>query len=431
MASSGYETPPPSAERSTLPASASFVQSVNGSPFVVRQSARLTESGIKKASDILEKLREAVIKSKENTRDVKDTNDAVSALLSLQGTPSTINSELYTKNLEKHQNTYGKLKIKMLEQTTTIQSISGLLTVGATELALLIYGPERVAIWETNFGRVRGIFEINSSIPGQCNNTIGPLLPGQTSCWICGMIIPKTEDLPGTSDNGLAGECEHILPVSQASLFLELYDNVEKGKTNTDHFKLEYAWSHKLCNRTKNDDVYFKPELDANGHPVNDEVAFENLLNEIVDSKRKDSYVVGDDKNSFNKNLKEFIKTKFNNNTREWSAARKQEFNIRFSDIGNFIGNLPKETPGLYLLSLMSAVAIVLQKLGRISMNKFNALETGEVVQGLKNLPTKRKREGGAGRRTRRRTDRVFPKRHHSIKMSSIRHSLSGKAASR
>jgi hypothetical protein len=38
---------------------------------------------------------------------------------------------------------------------------------------------------------------------------------------------------------------------------------------------------------------------------------------------------------------------------------------------------------------------------------------------------------GRRKRRTRRRTDRVFPKRHHSIKMSSIRHSLSGKAASR
>jgi hypothetical protein len=34
-------------------------------------------------------------------------------------------------------------------------------------------------------------------------------------------------------------------------------------------------------------------------------------------------------------------------------------------------------------------------------------------------------------RRTRRRTDRVFPKRHHSMRISSIRHSLSGKAASR
>jgi len=50
----------------------------------------------------------------------------------------------------------------------------------------------------------------------------------------------------------------------------------------------------------------------------------------------------------------------------------------------------------------------------------------------------KRFRRGGRKRRTRRRTDRVFPKltkktrrSHHSMRMSSIRHSLSGKAASR
>lgn len=119
----------------------------------------------------------------------------------------------------------------------------------------------------------------------------------ENTCWICGeAIVGKA-----TSENdfGLAPECEHILPVMQAALFLELYGkkhsemkkNMKKAITvikNTKNINAriiealdtylrirpefksamhkmlkEYAWAHAGCNRIKSNKSFLIPNETA------------------------------------------------------------------------------------------------------------------------------------------------------------------------
>ena len=303
---------------------------------------------------------------------------------------------LYAKNLKKQQDNWERFIKKRAQQLTTQHAIAELFTIGQLDLALLMFGPERVALWETNYGLVRDIFEL-ATAPAQCNNTIFPFVAGKTPCWICGMVIPfATDDMKCGYENGLAGECEHILPIAQAAIFLQLYD---KGNKNSDLFKLEYAWAHKLCNRTKNDDVYFRPEFDSAGVPLIDEAAFSRVLTEIYNSKRKDAMCDKDPEHSFKPRLHRHVK-----NVNDWKEAQKGEFIVRYGKIIKFVGRENfKEAKQLYLLALAAAPAAI--------VNRHD--ETKRATLGY-------------GRRTRRRR-----RRHQSIKMSSRRHSLSGKPAKR
>jgi hypothetical protein len=84
----------------------------------------------------------------------------------------------------------------------------------------------------------------------QCNAIIGPIIydtkKGKslhkfeaTKCWICGLTLIK--------DEGAKPECEHILPIAEAAMFLELYQKKEITKLMGE----EYQWSHRICNREK------------------------------------------------------------------------------------------------------------------------------------------------------------------------------------
>jgi hypothetical protein len=304
---------------------------------------------------------------------------------------------LYARNLQKQQKNWEVFIKKRAQQLTTQHAIAELFTIGQLDLALLMFGPERTALWETNYSLVRDIFEI-APIPSQCNNTIGPFVPGKTPCWICGMVIPyATEDMHCGYENGLAGECEHILPVAQAAIFLQLYDKVNKA---SDLFNLEYAWSHKLCNRTKNDDVYFRPELAATGIPVIDDKQFDKLLTRIYNSDRTDATCAGHPKHSFKDLLQKYV----GKDVKGWKSRQNGEFVVRYGKIVKFIGGPNfRSSPELYILALAAAPASIVNRLD----------ETRRATLGY-----------GGKRRTRRR-------RHQSIKMSSRRHSLSGKPAKR
>ena len=301
----------------------------------------------------------------------------------------------YERNLAKQRTNWNRFLIKRAEQVTTSHAIAELFTIGQSDLSLLMFRPERVALWETNYGTLRDIFEI-SAVPAQCNNTIGPFVPGVTPCWICGMVIPfATDNLKCGHENGLAGECEHILPIAQASIFLQLYD---AKNNNSALFPLEYAWSHKLCNRTKNQDVYFRNELDDRGVPIIDEAQFGKLLSNIYNTIRADSTCSGYVDQSFKNLLRNYVGP----NVKEWKQTRIAAFRERYTKIIDFIGGKNfQSSPELYILALAAAPAAIVNRLDPV-----------------------RKATLGFGRRTRRR-------RHQSMRMSSKRHSLSGRPARR
>ena len=72
----------------------------------------------------------------------------------------------------------------------------------------------------------------------------------KTHCWICANKLNKNPK----------PECEHILPISDALLHLNLYQNrssLERlNKYEVNILKLEYLWSHQCCNQSKNNLQY-------------------------------------------------------------------------------------------------------------------------------------------------------------------------------
>jgi hypothetical protein len=103
----------------------------------------------------------------------------------------------------------------------------------------------------------RAILEVLDPDP-QCN----ALVEDKRFCWICGLGL---RDSPKP-------ECEHILPISDALLHLNLYQNrssLEKlNKYEVTMLKLEYLWSHQCCNQSKNNLQYIMSD-GANTYKVN------------------------------------------------------------------------------------------------------------------------------------------------------------------
>ena len=136
-----------------------------------------------------------------------------------------------------------------------------------TEIARYLFGenitsPEARKIWET------------SSTETQCTHSTGAgaFQNGRTTCYICGMTITKS----GIDNDGRNPECEHILPILQAVIYLGLYSHKETTRIpdstfekfqsspttiqnpfyNQELVNLEYAWSHRACNQIKSDNIY-------------------------------------------------------------------------------------------------------------------------------------------------------------------------------
>jgi hypothetical protein len=293
------------------------------------------------------------------------------------------------KNALYHKSWSNFLK-KRKEQSTARDAIFELFTIGATDLALLMFGPSRVARWEAMFpnDKVRGIFEI-AEVDAQCNQTVGAVKPGETPCWICGMPIwSLSEALPETWKNGHSPECEHILPVAQAAIFLQLYDRVN---SSSKLFELEYAWSHKTCNQTKNSDVYFKTKNDQavmgpNELPILDEAKYRALLEKIYSSERTDADIrnprpgiawVQDgtteenfaeqvNPSSFVHTLQNWVHVKYSKEAKsveQWKNDRVIEFKKKYQAILDFIGgHAYRMSPELYLLSLAAAPAQIISR---------------------------------------------------------------------
>lgn len=149
--------------------------------------------------------------------------------------------------------------------STQLNDINALIGMKAGEAFERLFGvkPPKVSI-EINdtvkeYNNARSWWERASGASIQCNNTIGKIgdiNKAGIPCYICG--IPMTKEFDGESP-----ECEHILPIYQASLLLKLYHNEsEDGKRaakkiisdyENKMYNLEYKWSHACCNQIKSD----------------------------------------------------------------------------------------------------------------------------------------------------------------------------------
>lgn len=110
----------------------------------------------------------------------------------------------------------------------------------------------------------RKFFEgIKTSI--QCKDVVGQ----KTNCWICGgaFVLGNVWYSP---------QCEHILPVAQGVIFLDLY--TKRTQDPTTAMKLEYDWAHAICNNIKNNTVLIKGD-ESNFDPDVDKIV--ELLNSL------------------------------------------------------------------------------------------------------------------------------------------------------
>lgn len=149
--------------------------------------------------------------------------------------------------------------------TAPLKNINTLIGMKAGEAFERLFGtkPPKATI-EINdtvkeYNNARSWWERASGAAIQCNNTIGKIGDINNAgipCYICG--IPMTTEFDSES-----AECEHILPIYQASLLLKLYHNEsEDGNKATKKiiseydnkiYNLEYKWSHACCNQIKSD----------------------------------------------------------------------------------------------------------------------------------------------------------------------------------
>jgi hypothetical protein len=129
-----------------------------------------------------------------------------------------------------------------------------------TRMVARMFGNDFVDFVRERYGNVRKFYE-TSSATTQCHNTIGRLLPNISTCWICGFGIPDTK---GNPQHAFSPECEHIFPIAQAIFFIGVYTNeIKSNPAYIEKLKLEYAWSHRVCNQIKNDAHFIEHDIEA------------------------------------------------------------------------------------------------------------------------------------------------------------------------
>jgi hypothetical protein len=305
------------------------------------------------------------------------------------------------------------------------EALAELFKIRLQELCCLAFGTERIALWITRKGTVRKIFE-QEDPEDQCNGTIGEA--GVRPCWICGMDIDPAETHPtkaqiaaGKTTNPFAPECEHILPIAQAAIFIDLFKRTPEGISGDRSYiyELEYDWAHSACNQTKSDEVYVDDVLAAPvgpfaSLPVIDTRDFSGLLTRILNGSRDNR------EGEFADALRAYIASNhggpgmsMRDSIRDWKETQIDLFEDKYGAIYQFINNTNKaEAPALFSLALISC-----------AMQLPNRIKDREkrIILGL---PVEA--QGGSKRRRRRRTLR----RHHAMRTSSRRRPAVGMAAS-
>ncbi len=205
---------------------------------------------------------------------------------------------------------------------------------GQIYLAQALFGKEAVDAVKAKNIPIREIWELSSPTT-QCENTIGKVT-SHTKCWICGLSINKF-------NLGMTEECEHILPIAQAVIFLRLYNNGHKtirASTNDSEKKmleLEYGWAHVVCNQEKSDLCPFRLTRE-NILKIN-KGDISNLLRKIYYSTRSDSA-----------NLKKALEGLYPT-VEEFIAARLPSIEQRYTHIKTYIERGDPGSVGLTVLA--------------------------------------------------------------------------------
>lgn len=192
-------------------------------------------------------------------------------------------------------------------------------------LAEQVFGTKVVDVLKEKKMTYRDIWELSSPTT-QCGNTIGDAVDGVSVCWLCGYVIDFAVE-------ALRPECEHVLPVGQALVFLDLYKHsVHKGDISKElekMLKLEYRWAHSVCNRIKSDTNFLG--FNSKGEPIVLEAVIRDYLTEIYSKSDEIKGLVGRGKI-----------------VNDWTRSRITDIGKQLDGI---IKHIHKKTPGLLLLS--------------------------------------------------------------------------------
>jgi len=228
-----------------------------------------------------------------------------------------------------------------------------------TEFSRLIFGAD------TSCKQARKFWE-PSSPTTQCNNVpiTGHFKDGIV-CYICGMKINKvaaaagaaanesnTDDSDDIDENGKDGrnpECEHILPIGLAIIYLGLYSPTFKDRRwyNKDILKYEYAWAHRTCNQIKSDESFITVNKDNTAFGISKKNLID-FLGRIWNTTRNDSkefktMLHG----AYNDNFFTFVENRIGSLSSQDASVPSLK---KFTDITNLL-NMTGVPPGLVLLA--------------------------------------------------------------------------------
>lgn len=157
----------------------------------------------------------------------------------------------------------------------------------------------------------RNWFE-RTSATTQCENTSAGKkanLKDTDACYICGLSLKNGDNL----------ECEHILPVAQACLFLDLYRDEYKQimksgeKLSSLHSQIkenlgvEYKWAHECCNQIKSHISFIKFDEKKNEF-ILDEDSSTTILKGIFYGKMKNEKGSEEDRKYCNNTKTQLLK---------------------------------------------------------------------------------------------------------------------------
>jgi hypothetical protein len=177
----------------------------------------------------------------------------------------------------------------------------------------------------------------------QCKNTIGDKKPTE-ECYICGLKLNEDKD---------TAECEHILPVFQGALFLNLYRSEYKdvmSKVNKkqpltrqetelyETLMLEYKWAHRCCNQIKSNISFltFDPKSDKFMLDFNSTAKILKGIFEAKMQNKEGKY----ETRSYCESLSRKLKTKYNDNLKNFIKDRSDAIYVNnIKPICNKINN--------------------------------------------------------------------------------------------
>lgn len=250
------------------------------------------------------------------------------------------------KTAKKIKFSIGKPRAKTIKNNYATNSAT---SIELGYLTDLIWGRElKEKLKEQGINTSRAIFELSSPTT-QCGSVLNIRNADKKPCYICGMSIDNSDFYTSNTGikipQGLTAECEHILPIAQAILFLGIY-NAKAPEMDREVFippkeilKLEYRWAHRTCNQIKSNISFIHFNTATLLFEVND-LQLANLLKNIYNNNREDS-------TKFNELIKNFGSAK------NFVEFRLPEARKPFEDICKYLNDF--EAPGL--LSLAGAIS--------------------------------------------------------------------------